>query len=392
MKGKTADSATILIVDDLVENIEVLGTLIRKNKYKVAVAMNGEDAIKVTKKILPDLILLDIAMPGKDGFSVCKTLKSDPLTESIPIIFLTAKVESEDVVAGFSIGAVDYITKPFKSAELLMRIKTHLTIKNLQNELRLANETLENKVIERTRELEKAKEKAELSDNIKSEFLSQISHEIRTPLNAVISSAGLIETEMEEKIDDYLKPIFESLKKGSHRIIRTVDLILNMAQLHTNSYELKNEKIDVAELLLLTAAKYKAPAKEKSLALNINCLIKDAFVTADYYAVEEIFGQLLDNAVNFTPKGSITVSMQETEKEYIAAIQDTGVGISDDYLTHLFTIFSQEEGGYTRKFEGNGLGLALTKKYCSLIHASIAVESKKDKGSKFSVTFNKYKI
>lgn len=391
MKGITADSATILIVDDLVENIEVLGTLIRKNKYKVAVAMNGEDAIKVTKKILPDLILLDIAMPGKDGFSVCKTLKSDPLTESIPIIFLTAKVESEDVVAGFSIGAVDYITKPFKSAELLMRIKTHLTIKNLQNELRLANETLENKVIERTRELEKAKEKAELSDNIKSEFLSQISHEIRTPLNAVINSAGLIETEMEEKIDDYLKPIFESLKKGSHRIIRTIDLILNMAQLHTNSYELKNEKIDVAEILLLTAAKYKTPAKEKNLALNINCLIKDAFVTADYYAVEEIFQQLLDNAVNFTQKGSITVSMQETEKEYTASIQDTGVGISDDYLTHLFTVFSQEEGGYTRKFEGNGLGLALTKKYCSLIHASIAVESKKDIGSKFSVTFNKYK-
>lgn len=353
--------------------------------------MNGEDAIKVTKKILPDLILLDIAMPGKDGFSVCKTLKSDPLTESIPIIFLTAKVESEDVVAGFSIGAVDYITKPFKSAELLMRIKTHLTIKNLQNELRLANETLENKVIERTRELEKAKEKAELSDNIKSEFLSQISHEIRTPLNAVINSAGLIETEMEEKIDDYLKPIFESLKKGSHRIIRTIDLILNMAQLHTNSYELKNEKIDVAEILLLTAAKYKTPAKEKNLALNINCLIKDAFVTADYYAVEEIFQQLLDNAVNFTQKGSITVSMQETEKEYTASIQDTGVGISDDYLTHLFTVFSQEEGGYTRKFEGNGLGLALTKKYCSLIHASIAVESKKDIGSKFSVTFNKYK-
>lgn len=390
MKGTTNDSATILIVDDLAENIEVLGTLIRKNKYKVAVAMNGEEAVKVTKKILPDLILLDIAMPGKDGFSVCKTLKSDPMTESIPIIFLTAKVESEDIVAGFSLGAVDYITKPFKSAELLMRIKTHLTIKNLQNELRFANETLENKVLERTRDLERAKEKAELSDNLKSEFLSQISHEIRTPLNAVISSAGLIETEMEDKIDDYLKPIFESLKKGSHRIIRTVDLILNMAQLHTNSYELKNEKLDIAEILLLTASKYKAPAKEKELTLNIHNSIKGAYVTADYYAVEEIFEQLLDNAISFTSSGSVTVSIQETEKEYIAEIQDTGVGISDDYLAHLFTVFSQEEGGYTRKFEGNGLGLALTKKYCSLINASIAVESQKNIGSKFSVTFNKY--
>jgi two-component system, sensor histidine kinase and response regulator len=390
MTALNEHSATILIVDDLAENIEVLGTLIRKNKYKVAVAMNGEEAIAVAKKILPDLILLDIAMPGRDGFSVCKTLKCDPVTENIPVIFLTAKVESEDIVAGFSLGAVDYITKPFKSAELLMRVKTHLTIKNLQNELRLTNERLEEKVIERTRELEKAKEKAELSDNLKSEFLSSISHEIRTPLNAVISSASLIESEMEGKIDEYLKPIFESLKKGSYRIIRTVDLVLNMAQLHTNSYQIKMEKLDVAEILMLVSSKYKSAAKEKKVALEINDLIKDAFVTADYYAVVEIFEQLLDNAVNFTGKGSITVSLAETENEYAASVEDSGAGIGGEYLTSLFNYFSQEDVGYTRKFEGNGLGLALTKRYCDLIKASISVESEKGKGSKFTVTFKKF--
>ena len=98
-------SETILIVDDLPENIEILGTVLRKNKYKVAVAMNGEDAVSISKKLLPALILLDISMPGMDGFSVCKTLKNDHLTADIPIIFVTAKVESEDIIKGFSYGA-----------------------------------------------------------------------------------------------------------------------------------------------------------------------------------------------------------------------------------------------------------------------------------------------
>lgn len=338
-------SETILIVDDLPENIEILGTVLRKNKYKVAVAMNGEDAVSISKKLLPALILLDISMPGMDGFSVCKTLKNDHLTADIPIIFVTAKVESEDIIKGFSYGAVDYITKPFRSSELLVRLKTHLTIRRLQNELRHSNENLENKVIERTTELQTAKEKAELSDRLKSEFLSQISHEIRTPLNAVISSASLIESEMMERADEFMRPLFESLKSGTKRIIRTVDLILNMAQIHTNTYTLIPEKICLNKIISSAAGKYRSVAKDKNLLFNIILPSDDLFVLGDSHAISEIFEQLIDNAINFTAKGSITLSLSQIENNYIVIVEDTGVGISENFLPQLFAYFSQEKGG-----------------------------------------------
>ena len=378
----------ILIVDDLAENIEILGTILRKNNYRVAVALNGEGAIEIAKSIKPDLILLDISMPVMDGFTVCRILKNDERTSGIPIIFLSASNEVDDVVTGLTLGAVDYITKPFKPSELLIRIKTHLTIKMLQKELETANQTLEKKVEERTRELQAAKEKAESSDRLKSEFLSQISHEIRTPLNAVISSASLIESEFKEKSDESIKPLFGNLKNGTKRIIRTVDLILNMSQVHTNSYNPIFDRLNLSQILSSVVSKYIPAASEKNLLIESNCE-PDAFINADEHALTEIFEQLLDNAVNYTNSGKICVILTDAGESFSVIIEDTGVGIAPEFLPNLFTYFSQEEGGYTRRFEGNGLGLALTKKFCDINNASISVESNKNGGTKFTILFPK---
>jgi signal transduction histidine kinase len=383
---------TILIVDDLAENIEILGTVLRKKKYKIAVAMNGEGAISIAKQIVPDLILLDIAMPGMDGFTVCRMLKDDPATAGIPVIFLTASADTEDVVTGFSLGAVDYVTKPFKAPELLMRIKTHLTIKKLQRELEQSNLTLEKKVEERTSEIQEAKEKAENSNRLKSEFLSQISHEIRTPLNAVITSAGLIEMEMHDKVDDFLKPLFVSLKSGAKRIIRTVDLILNTAQVHTNSYDTQITRIDLVELLTLTSSMYKFQAWEKKLKFDTDIPFTCAYISGDNHAVTQIFEQLFDNAISYTKEGFVKLSLVESSEHYSVIIEDSGMGISSSFQKQLFGYFAQEDAGYTRPYEGNGLGLALAKKFCEINNASISVQSEKNVGSKFTVVFPKYSV
>lgn len=120
--------ATILIVDDNKKNLQVLGNILAENNYRVAMAIDGTKALVLAPKLQPDIILLDIMMPGIDGFEVCRLMKSDAATCDIPIIFLTAKVDLEDVVTGFTAGGVDYITKPFKKEELLVRIKTQLTL------------------------------------------------------------------------------------------------------------------------------------------------------------------------------------------------------------------------------------------------------------------------
>ena len=132
----------ILIVDDVARNLQVLGTILSKENYKIAAANNGEQAISIANSTLPDLILLDIMMPGINGYEACVRLKKNPKTRDIPIIFLTAKIELDDIVKGFEAGAVDYITKPFNSVELLVRTKTHLELKISRDLLKIKNEQL----------------------------------------------------------------------------------------------------------------------------------------------------------------------------------------------------------------------------------------------------------
>ena len=125
----------VLIVDDVSRNLQVLGATLSKNGYRVIAAQNGRQALSAVQEIRPDLILLDVMMPELDGFETCKRLKAHPETEEIPVIFLTARTEIEDVVQGFGLGAIDYITKPFNTQELLVRVRTHLTLRKTQEAL-----------------------------------------------------------------------------------------------------------------------------------------------------------------------------------------------------------------------------------------------------------------
>ncbi|MCP4220713.1 MAG: response regulator [bacterium] len=135
-KGKQKKlKRSILIVDDVPKNLQVLVNMLREKDYKISVATDGKKAMDMLKRFLPDLVLLDIMMPHMDGFEVCKALKSDSRTKGIPVIFLSAKTEAEDIVKGFSLGAVDYVTKPFNKAELLARVKTHLELKKAHKEI-----------------------------------------------------------------------------------------------------------------------------------------------------------------------------------------------------------------------------------------------------------------
>lgn len=137
----------ILIVDDVPKNLQVLGTILKKKNYKVSALNNGKQAIEMVNKINPDLILLDIMMPDMNGFEVCEILKNSDTTKDIPVIFLTAKSDDEDIVNGFELGAVDYVKKPFSSAELLARVKTHIQLKRMRESLEIKNKYLEESLL-----------------------------------------------------------------------------------------------------------------------------------------------------------------------------------------------------------------------------------------------------
>lgn len=237
-------------------------------------------------------------------------------------------------------------------------------------------------------ELLKAKEKAEESDKLKSEFLAQMSHEIRTPINTVLSFAGLLKDELSGKLAKELEDSFGVMNRAGRRIIRTIDLLLDMSQMQTGTYEVNLKKIDVCEKILKEMAdEYQYTAKEKNLTFEIIKQEDANFILGDEYTVGQILHNLIDNAIKYTNKGSVQVIVGKEKNNVTIKVADTGIGISAEYLPNIFKPFTQEDQGYTRKYEGNGLGLALVKSYCEINNAKISVKSKKGKGTVFTVNF-----
>ncbi|MBU1101237.1 MAG: transporter substrate-binding domain-containing protein [Bacteroidetes bacterium] len=265
------------------------------------------------------------------------------------------------------------------------------------------NKTLKKQVEQRTKEMNKelnerlkieqelivAKEKAEKSDRIKSEFLAQMSHEIRTPIGAILSFSSLLREQLEGKIGEDLQDGFGILHRAGMRVMRTMDLILNMSEMQAGTYDFQPRIIDLEKDILPNIEfEMMQAVKDKKLDLIITKDVDSTKLLADDYTVNQILTNLIDNAIKYTNEGRVEVNIKRNfEKKLTVEVLDTGVGISKEYLPDIFEPFTQEEQGYTRRFEGNGLGLSLVKKYCELNNADIFVESVKGKGSKFTVVF-----
>ncbi len=256
--------------------------------------------------------------------------------------------------------------------------------------IKLREELEERKKIEK--ELIAAKEKAEQSERLKSEFLAQITHEIRSPLNVIFNHLSLIKMELEENISPDLEERFDSIENGSSRIIRTVDLVLNYSEVQKGFYKpnFKEHHI-IKDILNPLINEYKALAEKKNLKLDLVNEVQNPLLNVDQYSATQIFANLISNAIKFTNHGKITVKTSTNKKGNLCVcVQDTGIGIDEKYMKILFLPFTQEEQGYTRTYEGNGLGLALVKKYCEINNAAIKVKSEKEKGSRFSLEFKNH--
>ena len=372
--------AKILIVDDVPANLKVLRGVLEPEGFRILFAPCGEVALKIARSETPDLILLDVMMPEMDGYEVCRQLKANPVTAEIPVIFITAKDEAEDIVKGLRLGGVDYISKPFQSEVVVARAETHLKNSRFARELRQKNQ-----------ELEIARDAAEQAKRTQSAFLAAMSHEIRTPMNGVMGmTALLLETQLAAEQRDCV----ETIRTGSRSLLAIINQILDFSKIESGKMELENHPFDLNAVLEGTVELLGPRAAEKNLCLGyLPELGLPETLIGDETRLRQILLNLAGNAVKFTAGGEVVISITKVPPENAPAsdseiillfsVRDTGMGIPEERMNRLFHAFSQMDSSTTRQFGGTGLGLAISKRLAELMDGTLWVQSKVNEGSTF---------
>jgi signal transduction histidine kinase len=390
---------SILIVDDIQANLQFLRSTLIEQGYQVYTAISGKVALKVVKKILPSLILLDIKMPEMNGYEVCEHLKADEQTRDIPVIFISALSETFDKVKAFSVGGVDYITKPFQVEEVLARVSTHLALQETQKQLVAQNVQLqesEEKLKNAKEQAEKSRHIAEMANQAKSTFLSSMSHELRTPLNGILGFAQILQRDpsLTSKQQHGLNVIEQS---GNH-LLALINDVLDLAKVESGKIELYEIDFNLPSLLNGVSEIIKIKTKAK----GINFYLESAndlpnTIHGDERRLRQILLNLLGNAIKFTDEGNVTLKVSNGENvnkgEQICSpnacspllsfrIEDTGVGISSENLETIFKPFKQV-GEQKRQAKGTGLGLAISKNLVELMGGQLCVSSQINVGTQF---------
>ncbi|ETR74691.1 MAG: response regulator receiver sensor signal transduction histidine kinase [Candidatus Magnetoglobus multicellularis str. Araruama] len=351
---------TILIVDDNLVNLRVMIQHLAEAGYETRIAQDGHEAIEQLKIALPDIILLDIMMPGIDGFETCAKIKEIPSAKNIPVIFMTALSETEHKVKGLKLGAVDYITKPFQQEEVLTRINTHLTIRRQQEALHHLNAA-------------------------KDRFFSIIAHDLRGVFNPMmISTDMMIKIANQEESPKMIK-FATALKKSTHNAYELLENLLTWSRCQRGNITVSIEKMEIQKVIESNINLFAEKASQKDIDLS-HSVTHDIFVYADRNITDTILRNLIANALKFTNLGGHILVNAEKTQEHVAhiSVQDDGTGIDPEGLESLFKIDSKYKKKGTANEQGTGLGLILCKELALKNHGDIWVSSEPDQGSTFT--------
>ena len=361
----------VMVVDDLESHLKAIGNTLLNNGYEVALAFNGKRAVDVAKNTIPDIILLDIVMPEMDGYQVCKALKDDPNTANIPIIFLTSQKDTEHIIKGFQLGAVDYIVKPANKDETLARVKTHLDLKHTKEKLEAQNLKMQELLSE------------------KNEFLELASKDLRTPINEVRGYNELINkinsrpNFLSPEIQDYTKKI----EIHTRQMMTIISDLLFLNEVEQGRVQSIFKSIDLNLILLKVIKTYEQIAKPKRIVINYESgLDHTTLVVADQEKLEKVLDNLISNAVKFSKfYKSIFIKtrlvLEDNQPAVLVEIKDQGVGLTPQDLQNIFVKFAKLSSKPTGDESAIGLGLATVKLLIDEMNGRIWYESKEDEGT-----------
>lgn len=356
MQPRRVEKGTLLIVDDIPENVSVLFDFLTSHGYKVLVAEDGENALEKTQYANPHLILLDILMPGIDGFETCRRLKNNPHTKDIPVIFMSALSDTVDKVRGFKLGAVDYITKPFHQEEVLARINTHLTIRNLQRELQSQNEELD-------------------------AFGHTVAHDLKNPLSGVIALTDLLAEKCAHTLDAKCVQHLSFARQSAHKMADIINSLLLLAGISKQTVDM--QPLDMQEIINQVQQRLAYHLKDSQAEV----LLPDSWPIARGYApwVEEIWANYISNGLKYggQPPQLELGATSLSGKKIQFWVRDNGKGLDIEAQTRLFTPFTRL---HQNRVSGHGLGLSIVQRVAEKLGGKVGVESKIGEGSKFYFT------
>lgn len=372
---------TVLVVDDTPQNLSLMRDLLETD-YTVKLAPGGERALKIAALEPPDLILLDIMMPEIDGYEVCRRLKADPLTADIPVIFLTAKTQTQDEELGFALGAADYIAKPISPPIVLARVKAHLQFKQ-------ARDALERRNREDKRRFDAALAQQVELNQLKSTFVAMTSHEFRTPLTSVLVSQSLLRNYGDRLPTGERDSLLDSIESSVKRMVLMLDQVLTIGRADANLLTFNPQPTHMATLCQQIRDEAVA-SQTGGDGMEPARVVLDVALQGQHFLVDEkllrhILGNLLSNAIKYSPQSTpARLRVREDAHSVCFEVKDQGIGIPADDLPRLFGNFHRASN--VGDIPGTGLGLAIVKRAVDSHGGTIQVASAPGSGTCFTVT------
>ena len=359
-----ADKPKILLVDDTPTNLSILEEILEED-YFISIAQSGTQALSITEKFVPDLVLLDVNMPGIDGFETCRKLKSRENTYNLPVIFITARAEPDDVIQGFKEGGVDYITKPFNHSEVLARVQTHLKVQQLIRQLGLKNDQLK-----------------ELNE-LKNKFLGMASHDMRNCLGAIKGYSQILKDDKDEFPEETKDQFLSFIFKSSETMLKMVNDLLDVSVIESGRLQLNLQPESLINLINHHIMINRFFADKKNIRLQSE-LPDVPKCRIDANKIGQVIDNLISNAIKFSESGTtIFISLKEQEGKLIFSVKDEGPGISDEDQAKLFQHFQKLSARPTAGESSSGLGLAISKNLIQAHDGCLNVTSQLGSGTTF---------
>ena len=357
----------LLVVDDVQTNVLLLKALLGKEGYGILVANNGQEALEVIRNENPDLILLDVMMPGMDGFEVAERLKSEEFRCEIPIIFLTALDDTQSIVNGFKLGVGDFISKPFRKEELMVRIQHQLSLVAARRIIEEKNEELRKTIAGRDK------------------MYSVIAHDLRSPMASMKMLLNTIMMSVEkDKIDPDIFDMLEMSNKTSEEVFSLLDNLLKWTKSQLGKLTVIPQKLDISGLADGVVEVMNSVAEVKHIKL-IRTDHESFFVYVDIEMIKSILRNLISNAVKFSnPDSEIKVGIKAEDGKVIVSVTDSGKGIKKEDQHKLLKDSTHFTTYGTNSEEGSGLGLLLCRDFARKNGGELWFESEENLGSVFS--------